>query len=513
MARANSTARQVTEWIESTLRVPAGANAGEDFTLMPWQREFVRGAFRQGTVEAALSIARSNGKSMLCSALMASCIHPDGPLHEKYITNILVSGRFGQAAISFKHVLSLLETCRKPVDLSDRKLWSATNSTVSMSIRYKSTGCEARCLAASAKGLHGLGQWKIALADEPTQWPTNEGPAMRSALVSAGGKVAGSLRLALGTRPASDSWFADLLEGDETRGLHRQVYSVAKDTPLEDLGKRRTWARANPSMRYFPVLLADLQASWDGATNEDDVAAFKSSRLNMGVSDVGQRGLIDPDLWRSLEGDAMREGKFVMGLDAGGSRSMSAASAFWPATGRLEVMATFPAVPSIEEREKMDKCRAGAYTSMIDRGELYLSGNRMADVPGLVRRAVATWGRPLGVVADRFRKSEVMQVLEECKLPIPLQLRRNGWFDGSADIRGFRRVAFDNRLVPAKSLLLRSSIADCRVEFDRQGNERLLKRQAFSRDDAAYAMVLAVAAAERIPDLWRSRDRRRVVAV
>ena len=55
-------------------------------------------------------------------------------------------------------------------------------------------------------------------------------------------------------------------------------------------------------------------------------ASYRALRLNLGVDDSpGRQLLMSADNWRSLEADAPREGFPVLGIDLGGSVSMSAA--------------------------------------------------------------------------------------------------------------------------------------------------------------------------------------------
>ena len=61
--------------------------------------------------------------------------------------------------------------------------------------------------------------------------------------------------------------------------------------------------------------------------------SFKSLRLNMGVADVVSGVLLEADVWESIEGEAERDGDYVLGLDLGGSTAQSAACAFYPGIG------------------------------------------------------------------------------------------------------------------------------------------------------------------------------------
>ena len=58
------------DWIESTLIVPSGLLAGQPFRVEDWQRRFLRGALADGIQEAALVVARKNGKTAILAALV-----------------------------------------------------------------------------------------------------------------------------------------------------------------------------------------------------------------------------------------------------------------------------------------------------------------------------------------------------------------------------------------------------------------------------------------------------------
>ena len=107
-----ATARQVIAWLD-TLTVTEGPRAGERLRLVPFQRQFVRGLM--GHQEAALSIARGNGKTTLAAALAACALA--GPLANVRAQTIIVASSFTQAKIAFQHVLWFL----RPVCEADRR--------------------------------------------------------------------------------------------------------------------------------------------------------------------------------------------------------------------------------------------------------------------------------------------------------------------------------------------------------------------------------------------------------
>ena len=88
------------------LTVSQGRRAGERFTVLPWERRFVRGAFAPGVQSAALSIARANGKTALTAGIATMALV--GPLAVPRGETVLVASSFEQARIAFEHVLAFM---------------------------------------------------------------------------------------------------------------------------------------------------------------------------------------------------------------------------------------------------------------------------------------------------------------------------------------------------------------------------------------------------------------------
>ena len=68
---------ELERYIEG-LEVSQGAGVGAALALLPWERRFLRRAFRPAVQTAALTVARGNGKSTLAAAIAAAAV--DGPL-------------------------------------------------------------------------------------------------------------------------------------------------------------------------------------------------------------------------------------------------------------------------------------------------------------------------------------------------------------------------------------------------------------------------------------------------
>ena len=209
--------------------------------------------------------------------------------------------------------------------------------------------------------------------------------------------------------------------------------------------------------------------------------------------------LFDADKWLEAESaEPELTGPYVLGLDLGGSAAMSAACGYWPVSGALRSIAAFSELPELPERAKSDAA-GNLYQRMSQRGELFLAGRHVADVGALLRWCLERWGRPVAIVADRWRSAELRRELEAVGFPFCAHVERGqGYADGSEDVRGFRRGLLNKRVRPYPSLLLRAAMAESRTVSDPAGNAKLAKssegnRRGRARDDAAAAAVLAVA--------------------
>ena len=264
----------------------------------------------------------------------------------------------------------------------------------------------------------------------------------------------------------------------------------------------------------FQIWNRRLGARYQAAKRDPSLmASFESLRLNLGTADVGESVLISADLWREIEGIAPMAGPVIWGVDLGSSAAQSAIAAYWPETGGLAVVAAFPEIPSLEKRGHADSV-AGLYRLCFRAGDLITVGQRTADVSALVRVALERFGRPAVVASDRWRAAELADALDAARVPPGvMSLRGMGYRDGGEDCRLFVRACAEGRVIPAKSLLLRSAMGAARTVSDAAGNIKLTKVRQRARDDAAVAAVLAVAAGVRGSPARQNRRRRRSAVV
>ena len=164
---------------------------------------------------------------------------------------------------------------------------------------------------------------------------------MLAALLTARGKLPNSKALWIGTRPSSPDhpFERELKDGDGYRQIHA---ARPDDNPFHV----RTWKRANPSLDHMPDLLAQMRREAEKAKRDPSAlgdvpgAALESWALARRLDAL----LLDADVWRSIETvEAVdRAGPYALGIDLGSTAAMSAASAYWPATGALDAFAVLP---------------------------------------------------------------------------------------------------------------------------------------------------------------------------
>ena len=485
------------------LTLAGGDHDGQPFVVLPWERRFIRGAFR-GPGDSALTVGRGNGKSALVAGIAAAMVDSSGPLHGRRREVVCVAASFDQSRIIFEDVLAFLGN---RYDLGDRSAWRKQDSANRATLEFRASGCRIRCIGSDPGRAHGL-RPALALLDEPSQWEPGRADRMLQAIRTGLGKVPGSRLIALGTRPADQThWFARLLKS----AAYAQVHAARPDDPPFWM---RTIRRANPSVDHLPSLKARIQAEIVDARNDPDaLASFKALRLNLGVADIDRAVLLDTAAWKRAAGLPEPEpvrGSYVLGVDLGTSAAMSAAAAYHR-SGWLDAVAVFPAQPDLRRRGLADGV-GSLYSKMAERGELVIAGGHVSDVRRLLSEALIRWGKPAAVVCDRWRAAELRQHLDALRFPTAqLVVRGQGYKDGGEDVRQFRAAVLGGHVRPADSLLLTAAMSEARVMVDPAGNAKLAKgseggRRVRARDDAAAAAILAVATGYRHWHAGRSRN-------
>ena len=479
--------KALIDWIE-TLEITQGPAAGEPFVLLPWQKRWLMGSFRPSVTESALTIGRGGGKSTLCGAVGAAAVA--GPLVRPREDCIVVAASFAGARVIYEAAVAFIRPTRAEFKWQD--------SANSASLERRDNGARLLCIASDPKNAHGKAP-QLVLCDEGAQWKHPSGERMIAAQRTSLGKTAGGKLLAIGTRPDSEThWFSRMLDGGAD---YCQIHAAS---PTDPPFQQRTMMKANPSLRAMPELLEATRREADKAKRDDSLlASYLALRLNLGTADTVIQVLIDAEAWAAAEGDADRKGPVVFGIDLGGTAAQSAVAGFWPETGRLEAVAAFPAEPTLTVRGVKDAV-GDLYVRCARRGELVTLGGHTVPVGQLLAEAMTRFGRPSLIAADRWRDGELLDAMNTVGLRCPIDWRGQGFKDGAADVRLFRRHVMNRKVTPLPQLIMRAAMGEARTVTDKSANTKLAKsteggRRQSARDDVAAAAILAVSLGARQP--------------
>ncbi|MCB1371524.1 MAG: terminase [Rhodobacteraceae bacterium] len=493
-AEGAAPAASCTEFLES-LAIPEGPNAGKPVKLAPFQRSFVAGALAEGTAAAVLSIGRGNAKSALAAGIALGGLV--GAWDRQPRREIIVAARTrDQGRIAWDFAAGFAASL--PFEIQRRLIYRRA-PRLEIEFEGDGGGHVLRVIAADGKSALG-GAPTMAILDERGHWALDRGDELEHALLSGLGKRGGRALL-ISTSAADDAHPFSRWIDDPVPGSYVQEHRPAPALPADD---RESLQVANPGAEYgigSSLEWLEAQARRAIARGGSSLTSFRLYNRNERVSGECRDLLITLDEWLACEVAELpaRSGPVVIGIDLGGSASMTAAAFYWPETNRLEVLGTFPGQPSLLDRGQVDGV-AGRYVEMQDRGELTVLGEKTVPVaPWLVEVMRHVAGQPVAAVtADRYKQAELGEGLARAGVRAPIVWRGQGFRDGGEDCERFRRAAFDGQVKARPSLLLRSAFADAVCLRDPANNLKLAKARSTGRIDAAAATVLAVAEGARM---------------
>lgn len=477
------------------LAVPEGPNAGKPVVLAPFQRQFIEGALAEDTANAILSIGRGNGKSAITAGLALGGLI--GVWDRQPRREIIAAARTrDQGRIIWDFVAGFAATL--PLEVQRRLIYRRA-PRLEIEFDGDGGGHVLRVIAADGKSALG-GAPTMAILDERGHWALDRGDELEHALLSGLGKRKGRAFL-ISTSASDDTHPFSRWIDDPAPGSYVQEHRPAPGLPADDA---ESLLIANPGAPHgiggdLEWLTAQAQRAI--ARGGSSLTSFRLYNRNERVSGESRDMLITPDEWQHCETDTLppRDGGVVIGIDLGGSASMTAAAFYWPETGRLECVGTFPSMPGLLDRGQADGV-AGRYVEMQDRGELTVLGDKTVPVaPWLAEVMRHVEGEPvIAITMDRYKQAELAEALNRAGVRAPCVWRGQGFRDGGEDCERFRRAAFDGLVKARPSLLLRSAFSDAVCLRDPANNLKLAKARSTGRIDAAAASVLAVAQGARV---------------
>ena len=458
--------------------------------LLPFQQAFVDAVCRVNRPPeiAILSTPRAAGKSWLCGGLVARSLTPGDPLFEPGVENILVSSSTAQARIT-------LEFARSALGESDAYRWR-NDGVVHLASRAR-----VRIVSSDSRRALGLGAvCRLIVADEPGAWSPVQGRRLWDAMLTSLGKrrtqiiVVGTLAPAPLTGPAS--WWPSLVAEGSGDGRHVALLQ-ADPEKWKDFDEV---LRCNPVSAINPFLTRTLEREHKAALASERAARpFKQFRLNLPGDPVESQPLITSAEWARVCARPVpaREGKPIIGIDLGGSRSWCAGCGIWP-TGRIEAWALAPGVPSLADQERDDQVPEGTYGELALAGGLGVAeGQHVPDI-GLLLARIWDW-EPVALVCDSYRVAELHKAVQG---RVRVVERGRGHGESTSNIQSLRSLLLDGPagIVPESRALLAAAFAQTSLVIGNDGLTKVTKLdQRRSRDDASAALLLAAGERARRP--------------
>ena len=246
-------------------------------------------------------------------------------------------------------------------------------------------------MGSNGKTAFGLVGCPWVIADEPGSWEVTGGQLLYDAIETSKGKPGSPLRsLYIGTiAPNMDGWWSDLATSKSGKG--RVVKCLQGDR--DKWSSWREVARVNPLTRIAPEFRKQLRSELKAAVADSRLKArFMSYRLNLPSADEATMLLTTDDFERMAErAVADRAGRPIVGIDLGGGRAWSAATAIWE-SGRIEALAIAPGIPNIDTQEDRDSVPRGTYGSLLDTGRLRVAHGLRVQPPAALFAAITEDG-------------------------------------------------------------------------------------------------------------------------
>lgn len=474
-------AKSLKVWAETVLKVPAGRLAGRPFVLEDWQVDALARFLAADTVEGALCTARKNGKTGLIIALVLGHVAPGAPLQTPRWRGLWVSLTGDLAAEGRRQADEI-------IDVSGLSGVHIRKSPAPGSI-VGVDGSDCKMLAADKSSGHAAGA-DLAVIDEGGLLPERK-RALWDAITSATSGRDGRT-LAISVR-GDGPMFREMRARAGEPGVEVIDYQAPADCRLDD---ESAWRAANPGLGSIKSLDYMRHRAATALANPASAAGFRSLDLNQAVAPTVEL-LCDMEQWRAVESDKLpaREGRCWLGIDLGGSLSLSAAAALWE-SGRLDLWCAVPAEPDLLARGRRDGV-GDAYVRAVDSGHLVVCGRRIVDagrfLAGVFESMPAVPSDWL-MGCDRYRRSELQDVLSALGQAPAIKWRGTGasaTADGAYDVRAFQSAVALRAFQVGENSMMRLALAGAAVRRDSAGNPALDKSSADARIDMCSAAVIA----------------------
>lgn len=504
MAPGLSRSERVIAFIES-LPITKGYGAGETIQLEPFQRQWVESIYiDDATGERAvrtglLSVARGNGKTVLCAAL-ALC-HLCGPESEPRGECYSAGATREQAGLIFAEMQAIV--------LATPWLAARLNiKSFTKEIEDLITGSLYKALASDGHAQHGLAS-SFVVCDELAQW---KGRELFDVLRTSLGKRREPLMLIIGTQsPRAENVMSELVDytGRVATGeivdasFHGVVYAVPDDADAFDPAN---WPLANPALGVF----RSEREMQEEATRAQRMPTFEPSFRNLYCNQRvdAEPKAINPVEWEAcglaVDPAALAGRPCFGGLDLSSTRDLSAFVLYFPHDGGAVLPWIWCPKENLAEREESDRV---PYRTWAKEGHIIPTPGRAIDkrfIAAALAQAADTFDIR-GIAFDRWAINDLKAILSTEGINLPLSEWGQGYRDMGPATDAFETALLSGQLAHGMHPLLRWSAGNLVFEMDPAGARKPSKARSIDRIDPMVALIMACGLASRDtgPEVYR----------
>ena len=494
-----SKSEQVILFVE-TLKITAGARAGEQFRLRDWQKDLIRRVYdpvkpdgRRQVRTALLTLPRKNGKTTLIAAL-AIC-HLCGPMAEPRGAIYSAAADRNQAAILFREMKAMLladpelsariiirDFVKELEDSETGSIYDALSADVATKFGFSASFvCFDELAQSPNRDLYDVLETSVAARAEPLfviiSTQSSDPRHIMSEVVDYGRDVLAGI--------VDDPSF---------------VAAIYEAPPEADIWSEDVWRAANPALGDF----RDLDEMRSYAARARRLPAkqvvFRNLYLNQRVDPSA--GFISGTDWLAC-GDPVDEAELAGsqcfgGLDLSSTRDLTSLALWFPASGSVLVKYWIPG-SDLDEREHVDRA---PYRLWVEQGLISAPSGRAIDKRAVAQDVVAFVEQfdLVGLAYDRWRIEDFIKILNDDGLVLPLIPWGQGFKDMSGALDSLEDLVIDRKLKHGAHPILTWNVSNAILDVDPAGSRKLNKRRARARIDGLQALCMAVGLAARQPD-------------
>ena len=476
---------KVVAFIEKYCLTPSGAQVGQPFKLMPFQKRFILEIYNNpvGTRRAYLSVGRKNGKTALIACiLLAHLVGPEAKQNAQ-----IVSGAMSRDQAAIVYDLASKMVALSP-DLRGR-VREVPSSKKLIGIKWNT---EYRAISAEGKTAHGLSPL-LAILDELGQVRGPQSDFVDAITTSQGAHEA-PLLMVISTQAPNDNdllstWLDDAKTSKDMR-IVSHVYEAAKDCERMD---RIGWKAANPAIGKFRSL-ADVKEQAERAGRmPSSEPTFRNLVLNQRIEMMAP--FISRGVWvlnsSTPDDQVFYEEPVYVGLDLSAKTDLTA-MVMMAYREKWHVKAYFwtPA-KGLRDRSKRDRAPYDVWESQ---GLIRAIPGAAVDYEA-VAKDMADILQDCDVHAigfDRWRFDLLQKELTEIGATWPLFPFGQGFKDMAPAIDTLEELLLNEQIAHGNNPILTMCMANARIEKDAAGNRKMNKAKATGRIDGAVALAMAV---------------------